>query len=83
MSPWSLMFKLCAWNSQAARDRLDECGCRWFDSGASGGSARCFRGCHRNFSSASVVSLGRSSSTQCPVSFSTTTVTSEATNFVC
>ncbi len=37
----------------------------------------------RNFSSASIVSLGRSSSTQCPVSFSTTTVTSEATNFIC
>ena len=38
---------------------------------------------YRNFTSASVVSLGRSSSTQCPVSFSTTTFTSEATNFIC
>ncbi len=37
----------------------------------------------RNFISASVVSLGRSSKTQCPVSLSTTTVTSEATSFVC
>src|SRR5256712_13224567 len=35
---------------------------------------------HKNFCSASAVSLGRSSSTQCPVSFSTTTVTLEATN---
>src|SRR5207253_5387446 len=33
--------------------------------------------------SASVVSLGRSSGTQCPVSFSTTTVTSVATSLVC
>src|SRR5207249_9422748 len=39
--------------------------------------------CHRNFCSASVVSLGRSSSNQCPVSFSTTTVTFEATSFIC
>ncbi len=27
--------------------------------------------------------MGRSSNTQCPVSFNTTTVTSEATNFIC
>src|SRR5438552_18227833 len=38
---------------------------------------------HKNLTNASVVSLGRSSSSQCPVSFSTTTVTSEATNFIC
>src|SRR5438309_2261282 len=37
----------------------------------------------RNFCSASVVSRGRSSSIQCPVSFSTTTVTSVATSLVC
>src|SRR5437660_7386751 len=38
---------------------------------------------HRNLTNASVVSLGRSSSTQWPVSFSTTTITSVATNFIC
>jgi hypothetical protein len=38
---------------------------------------------HRNFASASVVSFGRSSSTQCPVSFKTTLVTFEATSFIC
>src|SRR5438874_9916732 len=37
----------------------------------------------RNFTSASVVSFGRSSRPQCPVSFSSTTVTSSATNFIC
>jgi hypothetical protein len=31
----------------------------------------------------SVVSLGRSSRTQCPVSFNTTTVTSVATSLIC
>src|SRR6266436_1946426 len=41
------------------------------------------RECQRNFTSASVVSLGFSSSIQCPVFFSTTTVTSEATSFIC
>jgi len=43
--------------------------------------ALCFQ--RRNFISASVVSCGCSSSTQCPVSFRTTTVTSEATSFNC
>jgi hypothetical protein len=37
----------------------------------------------RNLTSASVVSLGRSSMTQCPASFKTTTVTLGATNFAC
>ena len=37
----------------------------------------------RNFTRASVVSLGFSSRIQCPVSLSTTTVTSEATSFIC
>src|ERR1700722_6554556 len=38
---------------------------------------------HRNFTSASVVSFGCSSMSQCPGSFSTTTVTSIATSFAC
>lgn len=38
---------------------------------------------HKNFCSASLVSLGLSSSTQCPVFFNTTTVTSDTTNFIC
>src|SRR5207248_4903427 len=38
---------------------------------------------HKNFSSASVVSFGRSSEIQCPLSFKTTTVTSVATSFIC
>lgn len=37
----------------------------------------------RNLTSASVVSFGRSSSNQCPVSFNTTTSTLEATSFIC
>jgi hypothetical protein len=39
--------------------------------------------CQRNFCNASVVSFGRSSSTQCPVFFSTTTVASVATSLAC
>src|SRR5579864_3415940 len=39
--------------------------------------------CQRNFSNASVVSFGCSSSTQCPVFFSTTTVASVATSVAC
>src|SRR6266851_9801742 len=40
--------------------------------------------CHdRNLVSASIVSLGRSSISQCPVSLSPTTLTSFATSFIC